>query len=187
VGLSLGGAFLVVGGMAAFATPPSAADLLAVTAGLAFSGNNILARKAQDIPASSKTVGLLLGCGVTSALMLGAMAWFGEAPQATQFAAGFSWHIVLLLAAFSLFWLALVSFTWQWSVTRLEAGRSGVIAIAELVVALVSATLTGYETMTLLECIGAALIACAAVLEATDNPTDCATPLSTTSVIKDTA
>jgi drug/metabolite transporter (DMT)-like permease len=187
VGLSLGGAFLVVGGMAAFATPPSAADLLAVTAGLAFSGNNILARKAQDIPAPSKTVGLLLGCGVTSALMLGAMAWFGEAPQATQFAAGFSWHIVLLLAAFSLFWLALVSFTWQWSVTRLEAGRSGVIAIAELVVALVSATLTGYETMTLLECIGAALIACAAVLEATDNPTDCATPLSTTSVIKDTA
>jgi drug/metabolite transporter (DMT)-like permease len=187
VGLSLGGAFLVVGGMSAFASPPSAADLLAVTAGLAFSGNNILARKAQEIPASSKTVGLLLGCGVTSALMLGAMAWFGEAPSAAQLAGGFSWHIVLLLAAFSLLWLALVSFTWQWSVTRLEAGRSGVIAIAELVVALLSATLTGYEIMTLLECIGAALIACAAVLEATDNLTDSAAPLSTTSVIKDTA
>jgi drug/metabolite transporter (DMT)-like permease len=55
-------------------------------------------------------------------------------------------------------------------VTRLEAGRSGVIAIAELAVALVSATLLGAETMTLLECMGAAVIACAAVLAATDNP-----------------
>jgi hypothetical protein len=43
-----------------------------------------------------------------------------------------------------------------------------VIAIAELVVAIVSATLLGSETMTILECVGAGLIAAAAVLEATD-------------------
>jgi drug/metabolite transporter (DMT)-like permease len=44
-----------------------------------------------------------------------------------------------------------------------------VIAIAELVVALFTATLLGGESMTLLECLGAALIGSAAVLEATDN------------------
>ncbi|WP_342620802.1 DMT family transporter [Rhodoferax sp. GW822-FHT02A01] len=185
VTLSLCGAFLVVGGMAAFAAPPSAADLLAITAGLAFSGNNILARKAQGVPTSSKTIGLLLGCGITSALMLALMAALGAPSGNLPSAAVFSLRIVLLLAAFSLLWMALVTFTWQWSVTRLEAGRSGVIAIAELVVALLSATLSGFETMTLLECMGAALIASAAVLEATDNATP-PSPLSSTSLAKDT-
>jgi drug/metabolite transporter (DMT)-like permease len=180
VALSLGGAFLVVGGTAAFAAPPSAADWLAVSAGLAFSGNNILARKAQGVPTGSKTIGLLLGCGLTSALMV-----FLRDPQAGLSA--FSLHtsianapVLLLLAAFSVFWMALVSYTWQWSVTRLEAGRSGVIAIAELVVALITATLFGGENMTLLECLGAALIGVAAVLEATDNPLAADTPASTT-------
>lgn len=185
VAMSLGGAFMVVGGTAAFASPPSAADLLAITAGLAFSGNNILARKAQDVPTCSKTVGLLLGCGMTSALMLGTMAWIGTPPLAIPGVAVFSPHLVLSLAAFSLIWMGLVTFTWQWSVTRLEAGRSGVIAIAELFVALLSATLSGFETMTLLECAGAAFIACAAALEATDNPTPSAAHPFPTSALKD--
>jgi drug/metabolite transporter (DMT)-like permease len=187
VTLSLGGAFLVVGGMAAFTAPPSAADLLAVTAGLAFSGNNILARKAQDVPVYSKTTGLLLGCGLTSALMLGAMAVLGAAPLSVPSASAFSPRLLVLLGLFSLLWMALVTFTWQWSVTRLEAGRSGVIAIAELVVALLSATLSGFETMTTTEYIGAALIACAALLEATDNPAISSPDHSPTSLIKDTA
>ncbi len=171
--LSLCGAFLVVGGVSAFESPLSASDLLAITAGLCFSGNNILARKAQWVPAASKTVGVLLGCGVTSAVMLAWVAWMASGQGSTAPAldlSGFDRNTALRFVAFSLLWMGLVTFTWQWSVTRLEAGRSGVIAIAELAVALVSATLSGAETMTLLECLGAAVIACAAVLEATDNP-----------------
>ena len=171
VALSLAGAFLVVGGMAAFAAPPSAADLLAITAGMAFSGNNILARKAQGVPAISKTVGLLLGCGLTSALMLVVLSSASSTAPVIWPRAAFTLSIAVGLILFSLLWMALVTLTWQWSVTRLEAGRSGVIAIAELVVALLSVTLLGHETMTLLECLGAALIGAAAILEATDNPT----------------
>jgi drug/metabolite transporter (DMT)-like permease len=169
VALSLGGAFLVVGGTGVFTAPLSAADLLAVSAGLAFSGNNILARKAQGVPTESKTVGLLLGCGATSALMVWLLAPQAGLAAFSFHAAHFSPGMLVLLAAFSLLWMGLVTFTWQWSVTRLEAGRSGVIAIAELVVALFSATLLGGESMTLLECLGAALIGCAAVLESTDS------------------
>jgi len=44
-----------------------------------------------------------------------------------------------------------------------------VISIAELVVALLAATLVGGETMTVLECVGAVVIALAAILEATDS------------------
>jgi drug/metabolite transporter (DMT)-like permease len=167
VALSLLGAFLVVGGMKAFDSAPSASDILAVSAGLGFAGNNILARKVQGVPSGSKTVSLLLGCAFTSWLMLLVMQRPGNADAALW--AAFTPALIGLLLAFSLIWMALVSFAWQWSVTRLEAGRSGVIAIAELVVAIVSATLLGSETMTALDCMGAGLIAAATVLEATDS------------------
>jgi drug/metabolite transporter (DMT)-like permease len=62
--------------------------------------------------------------------------------------------------------LALATATWQWSVTRMEAGRSGVISIAELIVALLSAALIGGEVMDAWELAGAGLIAVAAVLAA---------------------
>lgn len=171
--LSLAGAFLVVGSMTAFSTAPGAADVLAVTAGLAFSGNNILAHKAQGIPTASKSVAVLLGCGFTSWVMLAALAALdGAADSAVQRQALSSSHfspaLLLALAAFSLLWMGLVTYTWQWSVTRLEAGRSGIIAIAELVVAVVSATLWGAGAMSANEAMGGALIVLAAVLEATD-------------------
>lgn len=185
VALSLGGAFLVVGGVAAFAAPISAADLLAVTAGLAFSGNNIVARKAQGVPTGSKTVALLLGCGVTSLVMVWVLAPHAGLATFAFDVSIFSPRVLWLLAAFSLLWMALVTYTWQWSVTRLEAGRSGVIAIAELVVALFSATLFGGESMTLLECLGAALIGSAAVLEATDHQAPAPFPVFPPSTLKD--
>ena len=51
----------------------------------------------------------------------------------------------------------------------MEAGRAGVLSISELVVALLVATLVGGENLTLLECVGAMVIALAAILEATDS------------------
>ncbi len=167
VALALAGAFLVVGGTAAFDSPPGAADMLAVTAGLAFSGNNILARKAQGIPTASKSVAVLLGCGFTSWLML-LLVPVSAAAAGTHFTPG----LLAALAVFSLLWMGLVTYTWQWSVTRMEAGRSGVIAIAELVVAIVSATLWGNETLRTTEWLGGALIAMAAILEATDTASE---------------
>jgi drug/metabolite transporter (DMT)-like permease len=185
VALCLSGAFLVVGGMSAFASPLSTADLLAITAGLCFSGNNILARKAQLVPTASKTVGVLLGCGAIAVLMMLLVAWGQGTAVAWVDVRRFDLDVILLFTAFSLLWMGLVTFTWQWSVTRLEAGRAGVIAIAELVVAVLSATLSGVETMTLMECLGAALIASAAVLEATDNPSTASDSLSSTSLAKE--
>jgi drug/metabolite transporter (DMT)-like permease len=162
--LALCGAFLVIGGMAAFDAPPSVADLMAVTAGMGFAGNNIASRAAQSIPTASKSVSLFVGCGLASVAMLAASgsllaAW----PQPTL-------PTGLALAAYAFGGLVLVTATWQWSVTRLEAGRSGVIAIAELVVAIVSAALIAGERLSLHEWLGGALIVAAALIEATDTP-----------------
>ena len=165
VALALTGAFLVVGGFAAFDAPLTLADLMAVTAGLAFAGNNIIARHAQGIPTASKTVVVFLGCAVLAlplTLMVSGRDAAGLLLDLTPAVLGW-------LVAYSIGWLALVTATWQWSVSRMEAGRAGVISIAELVVALLAATLVGGETMTVLECVGAVVIALAAILEATDS------------------
>jgi len=165
VALALTGAFLVVGGFAAFDAPLTLADLMAVTAGLAFAGNNIIARHAQGIPTASKTVVVFLGCAVLAlplTLVVSGRDAAGLLLDLTPAVLGW-------LVAYSIGWLALVTATWQWSVSRMEAGRAGVISIAELVVALLAATLVGGETMTVLECVGAVVIALAAILEATDS------------------
>jgi drug/metabolite transporter (DMT)-like permease len=159
VALALAGAFLVVGGLDALAAPWSAADLLALSAGLGFAGNNIVSRAAQAVPTASKTVALCLGCALASGLLLARagkpLVWPSPA-------------LIGGLAAYAFGGLLLVTATWQWSVTRLEAGRSGVIAIAELFTAVLSATWIGNEHLLPREWIGGALIAAAALLEATD-------------------
>jgi len=161
VALALIGAFVVVGGFSVFDAPLSAADVLALTSGMGFAGNNIVSRAAQSMPTATKTVALCLGCALAALLMMAAGT---GAPAPDMPSAG----VIAALLAYSLLGLALVIVTWQWSVTRLEAGRSGVLAIAELLVAMLTATLIGDEVMLPREWLGAALIVAAAVLEATD-------------------
>lgn len=159
VALAVAGAFLVVGGAQALAAPPTAADVLALTAGMGFAGNNIASRAAQAVPTASKTVALCLGCALVCVpLLVGTpLAWPAfDAPLAGA------------LAAYTFVGLLLVLVTWQWSVTRLEAGRAGVISLAELLVAVASAVAIGGEVLAPHEWAGGALILAAAVLEATD-------------------
>jgi len=165
VTLALAGAFLVVGGVAAFSTPFSMADAMAVSAGMGFAGNNIIARHAQGIPTASKTVVLFLGCAITA---LPLALWVDGSMSATVLTS-LTPAVLAWLVAYAVGWLGLITATWQWSVTRMEAGRAGVISIAELVVALLAATLVVGERMTLLECVGGIMIAVAAILEATDS------------------
>ena len=158
---ALGGVVLVVGGDQSFAAPLDWNDLLALTAGLAFSANNVVARHAQSIPTASKTIALFLGCLLTSALLL-----VLQEGSAASVLPDLSVSVWAYLAAYAIGWLALATVTWQWSVSRMEAGRSGVIAIAELAMALLSATLIGGAMLDAGEWAGAALIAGAALLAA---------------------
>ena len=122
---------------------------------------NIVARHAQAIPNASKTIALFLGCLLTSMALLSFQEGLG-ALALPELPTQVWWY----LAAYAIGWLALATATWQWSVTRMEAGRSGVISIAELIVALLSAALIGGEVMDAWELAGAGLIAVAAVLAA---------------------
>lgn len=162
VALALVGAFLVVGGFDAANAALSVADLLALSAGLAFAGNIIVSRAAQRIPMLSKTVAVFAGSGVAAVLMLAVVGYSVAAWPAPTLPLG------LALAAYGFGWMALATATWQYGVTHVEAGRAGVIMIAELLVALVSATLLGQDSLAPLEWLGGALIAAAELIEATD-------------------
>lgn len=159
VALALAGLWLVIGGAGAFSAALSAADLLALSAGLAFAGNNLISRATPAVPMGTKTVVVFLGGALVSALML---VWQGlPLPALTLELTG-----ALLLYGFG--WLVLAMASWQYGVTHLETGRAGVILITELVVAVVSVTLFGHERLLPGMWLGGLLIAAATVLEATD-------------------
>jgi drug/metabolite transporter (DMT)-like permease len=155
--LALTGAFLVLGAWNVLAAPPGWVDLLALSAGFTFALNNVLCRAAQQVPLATKGAVIFLGCGL---LALPLLAWGGQAwPSVAPAAWG-------QLVGFGLGGLLLATLATLWGVTRMEAGRAAVILIAELLVAVVSATLIGQEQLTAGELAGGALILTAALLEA---------------------
>lgn len=157
VGLALGGAVLILGGsellMGVIAWP----DLLAVTCGIAFAGNNLLFRARQSLPLQAKVAAMLCGCFAFAAVLtvLRVQPW-PEVPPG-------SWAWVVL---YGVGWILLATIATQWAITHLEAGRASILIIVELVTALVTAVLFGGEQMSGIEMLGAALIMLAAVIEA---------------------
>ena len=161
VALALAGLWFVIGGAQAFDAPLSTSDLLALSAGLAFAGNNLISRATQSVPMVSKTVVVFIGCGVVSAAALG----WQNLPAPTL-----SVPLGLALLAYGFVWMLLATATWQYGVTHLESGRAGVILITELVVAVLTVTWFGGEEMLPRIWLGGLLIAAASLIEATDNP-----------------
>lgn len=151
------GASLLLGGDSLLGNAPSWVDLLALTAGMAFALNNITFRATQSLPIPSKVAAMFAGCGLFALLLL---------PLQTQAIPTLTPLMLLALGAFSLLWLLGASLATQWSVTHMEAGRSSILLINELLVAVLSAILIGGETITMLEVVGACFIVMSAVVEA---------------------
>ena len=165
VACALLGAFGVLagGGGAGLSAPLGLADALALSAGLAFAGNNLIARAAQAVPLRSKTLAVFLGCAVVSAL------WLLVSPQPVAWpAVQPGW--VLGVLAYGFGWVVLATVSWQFGVTHVPAGRAGVILVAELLVALLSSALWGGSALGLAEAAGAVLIVAGAVIEALSPP-----------------
>lgn len=156
--LAISGAFFILGGFEVLDAPPSWIDLIALASGLFFAMNNLLFRGAQGIPVSSKIGSMFVGCFTLAGLLLLA--------GIEQFPSSVTENVWWMLVLYALFWLLIANIGSQWSVTHMEAGRSSIIIIFELITAVISATLIAGETMSLLEYTGGALIMTAAFIEA---------------------
>ncbi len=157
VGLAMVGAWLILGGSALFTTPLSTLDLLALSAGMAFALNNITFRATHTHPTASKVAAMFMGCGVFALIMM-PLQGHGIPELSAWVWAG--------VVAFGLVWLLGATVATQWSVTQMEAGRASILLIAELVVAVLSATLIGGESLSMLEAFGGVLILTSTILEA---------------------
>lgn len=162
VALSLGGVFVIMGGVAAFAQPLSAADGFALSAGFCYTGAGIANRRAQRIPLLSRTLVSFVGCAV---LALGTLL---VATPALPHVAGVTWAWLLL---FAFVWLLGGTLLTTYGVTHVEVSRAAVLQVVELLVGVVSAILISGEVMGLKEWTGAAMIVAATVLEATNGET----------------
>ncbi len=156
--LAISGAFFILGGFEVLDAPPSWIDLIALASGIFFSMNNLLFRAAQAIPVSSKIGSMFVGCFAMAGLVMLA--------GIEQFPSGVSEDAWLMLVLYTVFWLLLANIGSQWSVTHMEAGRSSIIMILELISAVISATIIAGESMSTLEYMGGALIMTAAFIEA---------------------
>ncbi len=156
--LAISGAFIILGGLEVLDTPPSWIDLIALASGLFFAMNNLLFRAAQAIPVSSKTGSMFFGCFTLAGVFL--------LMGIEQFPSGVGENAWLMLVLYALFWLLLANIGSQWSVTHMEAGRSSIIIVLELITAVISAILIAGESMSALESTGGVLIMTAAFIEA---------------------
>jgi EamA-like transporter family. len=156
--LALGGAFLILGGVSIFNSPPSWIDLMALASGLCFAANNLVFRGVQRLPLSTKLVFMFYGCASISAVLL-----FLGVEALPVSVAPVHWA---LLVVYTLSWLLCANIGSQWAVTRMEAGKSSIIIIVELVAAVISAMLIAGERLTLIEWFGCILVVLAAFLEA---------------------
>lgn len=158
------GAFFILGGFKILETPPSWIDALALLSGLLFALNNLLFRFAQSVPVASKIGAMFYGCFILAGLLL-----LGHVEPFVMNVGINGWGALVLYA---LLWLLLANIGSQWGVTHMEAGRSSIIIIMELITAVISATLIAGETMEWMEYIGGFLILSAALIEAVRNQED---------------
>jgi drug/metabolite transporter (DMT)-like permease len=154
--LSLIGAALVLGRDADLTAAVRRIDLLALASGFFYAMQNVCSRKADSVPTGAKSVAVFFGGGVLAAALMPVLGHTLPVMPPV---------LILQIAAFA-GWMAIAMWTTMYGVTHLEAGRSGVLLVVELVVAAVSAMLIAGERLEGLEWLGAALILVAAVAEA---------------------
>jgi drug/metabolite transporter (DMT)-like permease len=152
------GAFMILGGPRLLSSPPGWGDLLAVISGLTLALNNVLFRRAWQVPVPTKIAITFVGCLAWAALLM----LFGAAsiPNAVP---GFVW---VQLVGFGLIWILTASLGTLWGVNQMEAGRSSMLIIMELVTAVLSASILTSDVPTPAEWAGGVLILLSALLEA---------------------
>jgi len=132
-------------------------DLLAIGSGMGLATTNILFRFSQSIPVMSKVTSMFIGCSLIVLVSMQMVPASASLPDNSAI----PWAV-----AYGALWLTLITIGTQWAVTRIEAGRSAVIIVTELVVAVVSVALISGAELRYHEIIGGILVLCAALLEA---------------------
>jgi len=155
---ALVGAFLILGGVSVLSQRPSLVDVLAVVSGMALALHNVLFRKLGSVTVPDKVATMFVGCLMWAVplTLLGVQSLPGGVPSA----------IWLELVTFGLVWVFAATVGTLWGVAHMQAGKSSVLIIMELVTAVASAALINGARLQPIEWFGGVMIVAAAFLEA---------------------
>lgn len=156
VGLCLFGAYIILDIQHTSWGGISWIDVLAIGSGMGLAATNILFRFTPDIPVASKVASTFVGCAVLIGFSLMVFTTAATLPENGA---------VPLAIAYGAFWLTLITLGTQWGVTQMEIGRSAIIIVMELVVAVASTALIFAAGLQLYEVIGGLMVISAAILE----------------------
>jgi drug/metabolite transporter (DMT)-like permease len=129
--------------------PSGLGDWLALIGSLAFSVNNVLARKLGNVPMAAKVGSIWWGVIVVSVLALGLLEQ--PIPQVSP-------QTWLLAVSMGIFGMIAMNVSVLYGLAKMPIYRSSVIMLFELVVAAISASLLTEELMSIAEWIGGTLI-----------------------------
>mgnify|MGYP000092787089 FL=1 len=159
IALALTGAVLVLGeGQLVMPVPSSAADWLAVIAGLCFGLNNVLLRRFADLGDDVRSLAMFSGAVFCAPVAILILALVGQTPELEL--QGSAWLVLLLFA------LAVLvgNLALQYGATRLRANVLSVLMLAEILVASVSAWWAGMAQLSATTLLGGMLIVSASLL-----------------------
>ena len=154
LGLAMLGIGLTLGVTSEALDAPGANDWLALSAGLAFSLNNLATRAADRVPLASKALVSFVGSA-----LLGGLFCLLFRQSIPPLDLTLTWQISLL----ALGWLVSMAAV-QYGLTHLEAGRAAVLVVFELIAAVLSSAWFGSHAIGPNEWLGAALITTAALI-----------------------
>lgn len=154
--ICLSGAFLILDVWNSSWQGISWIDLLAMGSGMGLAATNILFRFTQKIPVMSKVSFMFIGCTVIMAISMLTSSDSVTLPEN---------NAVPLAMAYGAVWLTLITIGTQWGVTQMEAGRSAIIIVMELVVAVVSVAIITNADLKLYEMMGGLMVLSAALIE----------------------
>jgi len=154
----LGGAVCILEAWQISWTTFTVIDALALGSGFGLAASNILFRFTASIPLASKIGFMFIGCVVFIGFSLLIFPPIDSIDTSTikPFA---------LASLYGLCWIMLITVGSQWAVTRIEASRSAIIIVMELVVAIGSVVIITQSQLTSNELIGGVMVFIAALLE----------------------
>jgi len=160
--LSLSGAFIILDVWNTSWQGITYIDFLAIGSGLGLAATNILFRFTQETPLASKVASIFIGCTVIIGSVLFIQSVFLSAPIKELPSNELAISYAMLYGAI---YLVLITLGTQWAVTQMEAGRSAIIIVMELVTAVVSIAILTYVDLKAYEILGGILVVSAALLE----------------------
>ena len=131
-------------------------DALAMSSGMGLAATNILFRFTQHVPLLSKVSVMFIGC----TMLIGISLTIFTPDTVLTDNGAIPWAM-----AYGALWLTLITIGTQWAVTQMEAGRSAIIIVMELVVAVGSVALMTVAELKSHEMIGGLMVISAAILE----------------------